>query len=166
MVRKGLTLTMLVLIMGIGARFIVYAQANTYTPQPSVYKVDSRKDSSEAESRYRNQVPHRQRAAMVYSWKATAVVPFEFHGVPDQNQRTLPPSYYESHEKDDVGKNQSHGHFISPSTGIHGWWRENKTDKDVTIDLTTAGFYDTAIEFSETGKKDLEIQDLPSRVLS
>ncbi len=86
-------------------------------------------------------------------------MPFEFHGVPDQKPANAPKDYYDSHEKDDVGKNESHGHFVSPSTGIHGWWWENKTDKDVTIDLTTAGFYDAAIEFSRAGEKELPIQD-------
>jgi|RhiMetdeSRZDD1v2_1073273.scaffolds.fasta_scaffold234353_1 hypothetical protein len=87
------------------------------------------------------------------------VVPFEFHGEPDQKPADAPAGYYESHEKDDLGKDQSHGHFISPSTGIHGWWWENKTDKEVTISLTTAGFYDAAIEFSRAGKRELEIQE-------
>jgi hypothetical protein len=47
-------------------------------------------------------------AAMVYSWRATAVVPFEFHGVPDVMPANAPKDYYESHEKDDAGKDQSH----------------------------------------------------------
>ena len=32
--------------------------------------------------------------------------------------------------------------FVAPSTGIHGWFWENKTDKDVTLKLVSAGFYD------------------------
>ena len=70
-----------------------------------------------------------------------------------------PKDYYESHEKDDSGKNESHGHFVSPSTGIHGWWWENKTQNEVTVTLLTAGFYNKAIEFSRTGEKELPVQD-------
>lgn len=158
MVRKAVTSIVIMLIMGIGARSS-RAQSAAYTPQPSVFKVDSRKIVLKPSQGIEIKYHIGKGAAMVYSWKATAVVPFEFHGVPDQKPANAPADYYESHEKDDVGKNQSHGHFVSPSTGIHGWWWENKTDKDVTIDLTTAGFYDAAIEFSRAGKKDIEILD-------
>ena len=31
---------------------------------------------------------------------------------------------------------------MAPSTGIHGWFWENKSDKTVTLKLVSAGFYD------------------------
>jgi hypothetical protein len=53
-----------------------------------------------------------------------------------------------SYEKDDqVGKSESYGTFIAPSTGIHGWFWENQTGVPVTIKLVTAGFYDYIVRY-------------------
>jgi hypothetical protein len=41
----------------------------------------------------------------------------------------------------------SNGVYHAPFTGIHGWWWENKSDREVTIALTTAGFYTETHEF-------------------
>ena len=51
--------------------------------------------------------------------------------------------YYESYELDDkAGKSEFHGTFLAPSTGIHGWFWENKTGKPVTLKLVSAGYFD------------------------
>jgi hypothetical protein len=130
-----------------------------YTPHTQIFKVDSRDIVLGPGKGIEIKYHMAKDATMVYSWTATAVVPFEFHGEPDQKPANAPSDYYESHEKDDKGNNQSHGAFVSPSTGIHGWYWKNATDKDVTIHLTTAGFYDSAKEFSAAGKKELQIRD-------
>ena len=158
MTRKVRLSSFIVLIVGVCATWS-FAQSSTYMPQKAVYKVDSREIVLRPGQGVEIKYHFTKGAAMLYSWKASAVVPFEFHGVPDQKPPNAPADYYESHEKDDAGKDQSHGHFISPSTGIHGWWWENKTDKDVTVKLTTAGFYTKAIEFSRGGERELPIQD-------
>ena len=94
---------------------------------------------------------------MVYSWKANGKVMFEFHGEPDQKPN---PDYYDSYELDDkVGKDQSHGSFIAPSTGIHGWFWENKGDKNVELKLTVAGFFDGAKMFAGGPPEDLPVSD-------
>ena len=41
---------------------------------------------------------------------------------------------------------RSHGTFVAPSTGIHGWFWDNKTDKSVTLKLVSAGFYDWILQ--------------------
>ena len=95
---------------------------------------------------------------MLYAWKADAKVAFEFHGEPDQKPNK---DYYESYQLDDkVGQVQAYGSFTAPTTGIHGWFWQNKGKKEVMIHLTTAGFYDSAKMFSgsPTGD-DLTIQD-------
>jgi hypothetical protein len=158
MIRKVLTSVVITFVMGAGAHSLS-AQANTYTPHPRVYKVDSRKIVLSPGQGIEVKYHINKGSAMLYSWTSTAVVPFEFHGVPDQIPAGAPKDYYESHEKDDTGKNASHGHFVSPSTGIHGWWWENKTQNEVTVTLVTAGFYNKAIEFSRAGEKELPIQD-------
>jgi hypothetical protein len=130
--------------------------APAYIAQPAVFKTDSRDivlaPGGDIEIKYHL----RRGATMLYSWKATAVVPFEFHGEPDVKPN---PQYYESHEKDDAGKMESHGTFVSTSTGLHGWYWKNPTDREVTVHLVTAGYFDGAKEFSKAGQKDLEIQD-------
>ena len=99
-------------------------QTGIYTVQPSLYKVDSEDLSllpgEGVEIKY-----HMQKGAgMVYAWKATGKVAFEFHGEPDQKPK---PDYFESYELDDkVGQDHSYGSFTAPTTGIHGWFWENK----------------------------------------
>ena len=135
-------------------------QTTAHSPQSKTYKVDSREiilaPGKGIEVKYHIE----KGATMVYSWKADAEVIFEFHGEPDALPANAPKGYYETHEKDDVGKNQSHGTFVSPSTGIHGWYWKNETTRDVTIRLSTAGFFDAAKEFSAAGVKDLPVQDV------
>jgi len=129
----------------------------TYTPQPRIYKVDSEDllltPGQGVEIKY-----HMQKGAvMVYSWKASGKLMFEFHGEPDQKPN---PDYYDSYELDDkVGKEEAHGSFTAPSTGIHGWFWENKGDKNVEIHLATAGFYDSAKMFAGGDPEDMPVED-------
>jgi len=133
------------------------AQTGIYTPQPTIYKTDSEDlallPGEGVEIKY-----HMQKGAgMVYSWKANGKVQFEFHGEPDQKPK---PDYFESYQLDDkVGQEQANGAFIAPTTGIHGWFWENKGKKEVMIHLTTAGFYDSAKMYSDGEATDLTIED-------
>src|SRR5579864_4301819 len=132
-------------------------QTGVYTAQPKTYKVDSEdlalQPGEGVEIKY-----HMQKGAgMVYAWKADGKLTFEFHGEPDQKPN---PDYFESYALDDkVGKDASYGSFTAPSTGIHGWFWENKGKKDVMFHLTTAGFYDSARMLSGDTKEDLAIED-------
>lgn len=115
--------------------------AGIYTAQPTAYKVDSEDLSlmpgEGVEIKY-----HMQKGAgMLYSWRATGNVAYEFHGEPDNKPNK---DYFESYELNEAGKDRSSGSFIAPTTGIHGWFWENKGKKQVDIHLTTAGFYDSA----------------------
>jgi hypothetical protein len=101
---------------------------------------------------------HMQKGAgMIYSWKATGKVAYEFHGEPDQKPNK---DYFESYELDDqVGKDHSYGSFTAPTTGIHGWFWENKGKTQIDIHLTTAGFYDSAKMYAGEKPDELEIHD-------
>jgi hypothetical protein len=133
--------------------------SSSNTAQPGTYKVDSRNITLKPGQGIEIKYHMGKGAAMVYSWKATGTVIFEFHGVPDTIPANASPDYYESHVKDDAGKAEAHGTFISPSTGIHGWYWKNEGQRDVTIRLLTAGFFNSAKEFSNAGEKDLPVQD-------
>ncbi len=136
----------------------VPAPAGVYTSQPKVYKVDTEDltlfPGDGVEIKY-----HMQKGAgMVYSWKANGKVLFEFHGEPDQKPNK---DYYESYQLDDkVGQDHSFGSFTAPSTGIHGWFWENKTKQRVDVHLTTAGFYDSAKMFAGDSPEDLPVEDV------
>jgi hypothetical protein len=136
----------------------VPVQSGVVTPQPNVYKVDSRDFTLYSGEGFEFKYRMEKGAVMVYSWKATGKLLFEFHGEPDQKPNK---DYYDSYELDDkVGKEQSYGSFTAPSTGIHGWFFENKGEKEVTIRLTTAGFYTAAKQYSIFGIEDLPVEDV------
>jgi hypothetical protein len=134
------------------------APAGIYTPQSNTYKVDTEDltlfPGDGVEIKY-----HMQKGAgMIYAWKATGNVAYEFHGEPDNKPNK---DYFESYELDNtVGKDHSYGAFTAPTTGIHGWFWENKGKKQVDIHLTTAGFYDSAKMYAGEKPDELPIQDV------
>ena len=131
--------------------------AGVYQPRAQNYKIDSEdfmlRPGEGVEVKY-----HMQKGAvMVYGWKAKGKLRFEFHGEPDQKPNK---DYYESNELDDqAGRDHSYGSFTAPTTGIHGWFWENKTDKEIQMHLNTAGFYDSAKMFAGEAPEELSIED-------
>ena len=92
-------------------------------------------------------------AGMVYSWTSTGKVRFDFHGEP----QGAPKDYAESYEMSEGQK--AAGSFFAPTTGIHGWFWENLSTDDITVTLTSTGFYASGIEFSADGQKPHELPD-------
>ena len=84
--------------------------------QPESYKVDSRELKLGIGEGMEIKYHMPKGSGMVYSWKATGNVLFEFHGEPDVKPVGASEDYYESYEKDDVGKKESHGMFTAPCT--------------------------------------------------
>ncbi len=132
-------------------------ETGVFTAQPRIYKVDSEdfqlRPGDSVEMKY-----HMEKGAgMVYGWKATGKLAYEFHGEPDQKPNK---DYYESYDLDDkVGKDASYGTFTAPSTGIHGWYWQNKTDKEIQFHLTVAGFFDTAKMYAGGPPEDMPVED-------
>ena len=132
-------------------------QSGAMTPQPSIYKVDSQDFLLVPGQGFEMKYHLPKGGVMVYSWKANAKLFYEFHGEPDQKPNK---DYYDSYELDDkVGKDQSHGSFTAPSTGIHGWFWENKGDKNVELHLTVAGFFDGAKMYAGGPPEDIPVED-------
>lgn len=77
----------------------------------------------------------------VYTWTATDNVKSEFHGEHDGASAGTAVTY-DKREGD-----RASGTFTAPAGGIHGWYWENLGDGEMTIKLTSAGFYDWADEF-------------------
>lgn len=81
-----------------------------------------------------------QGAPMVFSWTSSAVVTHDFHGEPDAD----PENGVQSFDKSD--KRNANGSIVAPFTGVHGWFWENPNSDPVTIRVTSAGFYSSAVE--------------------
>lgn len=78
---------------------------------------------------------------LVYAWTATRPVNYEFHGEHDGARPGVAVSYEKSQGTRGAGS------FIAPAGGIHGWFWENTSDDEMTIALTSSGFYRWADEF-------------------
>lgn len=79
--------------------------------------------------------------ALLYSWRTPVPVNFEFHAEPDGGPR----GYAQTYEK--AQASQASGTLTAPFSGIHGWYWENLSDQEITVTLTTSGYYNLAHEF-------------------
>jgi hypothetical protein len=92
-------------------------------------------------------------AAMLYSWKGTAAVLHDFHGDPQGGGEDAAVSYEKKPRR------LADGAFTAPFAGIHGWYWENPGAETITITVTTAGFYSSAIEIrSDRTRKTHELR--------
>jgi len=125
---------------------IVASASGPIRPQPADYKVDTRQFSLEP---YGGYVEYKYQleagAAMLYTWKATGEVNFDFHTEPAGK----PPAASDSFERGTASEGR--GSYTAPYAGIHGWFWENAGETPVTVTVTTAGFYTAAKEFKDDG---------------
>ncbi len=135
---------------------IVASESGPVRPQPADYKVDTRQFSLEP---YGGYVEYKYQlepgATLLYTWKATGEVNFDFHTEP----AGLPPSASDSFERGTASEGR--GSYTAPYAGIHGWFWENDEEEVVTVTVTTAGFYSAAKQFRDDGTTaDYPVQDL------
>ena len=114
---------------------------------PAEYRFDSREITLQPYDYLEYKYHLQMGAQMLFSWKASTPVMQEFHGEPDDG----PEGYFESYDK--ATRQGADGTLTAPYTGIHGWYWENTGGEPVTIRLTTAGFYNGALEISSTKKR-------------
>lgn len=107
-------------------------------PQLYEYRVDSRELTIGPKQGIEFKYELDKGATMLYAWKANAFLDFDFHTEPEG----LPPEASESFERGNAS--QKRGGYTAPYDGIHGWYWENTTDSDVTVTLTSTGFYTSA----------------------
>jgi hypothetical protein len=118
------------------------ANAGIYTLQPATYKVDTEDIGLQPGDAFEIKYHMRKGATMVFAWKADGPVQFEFHGEPDQKPR---PDYFESYLLNNkVGRDSLYGSFIAPTTGVHGWFWQNKGKKEIRMHLSVSGFFDSS----------------------
>ena len=123
--------------------------------QVSPYKADSREFTIGAYGTLEFKYQLAGGAAMLYEWRATEPVSFDFHtereGVPDAG---------DTFEKGEAS--QKRGAYVAPYAGIHGWYWKNNTEREVTIALTSTGFYPSAKVFRDGGAGvDVALADEP-----
>jgi hypothetical protein len=137
-----------------------------FIPQPARFQMDSRDIVLAPGEGMEIKYNMKKGAGLVYSWTASSALPFEFHGEPDVKPAGKEGTdYYESYELDDkAGKSERHGTFVAPSTGIHGWFWENKTAGKVTLKLVAAGYFDWISQNrhdKHTALKPMDVYALP-----
>jgi hypothetical protein len=140
---------------------------NAFIAQRKSFQFDSREITLAPGEGIEIKYNMRKGAGLNYSWTASATHFYEFHGEPDVKPAGKEGTdYYESYDLDDKkGKTESHGTFLAPSTGIHGWFWENKSDKPVNLKLVSAGFYDWIMQNRKdkhTALKPMDAYGLPS----
>jgi hypothetical protein len=84
-----------------------------------------------------------QGATMLYAWTASDPVVHDLHAERSSGARDGLPAE-ESFDKQD--RQRANGSYTAPFAGIHGWYWENAGATPITVRLTTAGFYSSAIE--------------------
>jgi hypothetical protein len=120
---------------GTGRGAIIVAQNGPFQQETVAFKVAAHDGM---EYKYRLE----KGEALLYSWSATAPVNYELHAEPDG----APRGYAQSYEKR-PSTDQASGTLTAPFAGIHGWYWENAGDREITVTLRTAGFYNIAHEF-------------------
>jgi hypothetical protein len=113
-----------------------------FVAQPTAFKQDSvvivLAPKEGMEYKYRLE----KGAGLLFTWTATAPLHYELHSEPAAG----PKGYAETFDKEDV-RDSAHGNYIAPFPGVHGWYWENRTDRQVQIRLTAAGDFTESLEY-------------------
>lgn len=84
-------------------------------------------------------------APMVFDWQSTGVVYYDMHAEPAGLGEEGVQSF-----KQDNGVAQT-GSFHAPFAGIHGWFWENRSGREVTVTLNAAGYFYASTVFRDGG---------------
>ncbi|HSI59214.1 MAG TPA: hypothetical protein VLA16_16755 [Ideonella sp.] len=77
---------------------------------------------------------------LIFRWEASAPVKMDMHGEPPNAGDEFTRYWMES----DLSAGQ--GAFTAPFDGQHGWYWRNRSEKDLTIKVRTAGFYESLFQ--------------------
>ena len=106
--------------------------------QPAEYRHDARQLTVPSLGSIEFKYQLRKGTPLIYSWRATAPIDFDFHTEPAGQ----PASASETFERGEA--REKRGFYTAPYDGIHGWYWENLTDTDVTVTLDATGFFSEA----------------------
>jgi hypothetical protein len=119
--------------------------AGPLVPQQADYKVDSMAFTLAPNQSIEYKYELADGAGMVYTWKATGEVEFDFHTEPAGKGA----AGSESFEKGTATAGR--GTYRARYPGIHGWYWRNTTRDEVTVNLVTSGFYTEGRQIREDG---------------
>jgi hypothetical protein len=88
-----------------------------------------------------------QGASVHFVWEASAPVLHDLHADPDGAEG------HEAVSFDQQERAQAFGTHTAPFPGMHGWLWENPGADEVTVSLTSAGFYTSATEYRSNGTR-------------
>lgn len=88
---------------------------------------------------------------MIFSWRARVPVHFDMHSVPDKGGNPATESFAISDASALTAA------YVAPFTGIHGWFWQNQTLKNVTISIDATGAFAGAVIFDSAGEHPREL---------
>jgi hypothetical protein len=115
---------------------------DAFVAQPGMFKVDSMEFKLAPKEGMEYKYRLAKGAGLLFSWIATAPVHYELHSEPEAG----PKGYAETFDKHD-SRDAAHGNYVAPFAGIHGWYWENRTDREVVVRIVSAGHYTESLEF-------------------
>ena len=83
---------------------------------------------------------------MIFSWRASAPVNYDMHSVPDEGGNPMTESFAITD-----GPSQT-AVYVAPFTGIHGWFWQNRSLKNVTLSVDATGGFTGAVIFNPSGE--------------
>ncbi len=117
------------------------ALAGPVFPRPYDWRLDTREFTISPGTGMEFKYELDRGATMLYSWKSDGFLEYDFHTEPEGKPSSASDSF------DKGTSSQRRGAYTAPYDGIHGWYWENTSNKDVTVRLQTSGFYDEATIF-------------------
>ena len=120
---------------------LVTTEVKPIHPQLNQYRVDTREFKIPPMTGMEFKYELDKGATMLYEWKSSFFVDFDFHTEPEG----APQGTSDSFEKGTAA--QARGGYTAPYDGIHGWYWENKTDREITLTLSASGFFQKARVF-------------------
>lgn len=130
-------------------------------PQATGYRRDSRQLTVPSLGSIEFKYQLAEGEAMIYSWRSTAPLEFDFHTEPAGK----PPEASDTFERGEAA--EKHGVYIAPYDGIHGWYWQNLYDTDAVITLDAAGSFSEARLFlPDASPQRITIPNRPSSAAS
>ena len=86
-----------------------------------------------------------QGGTLLYAWEATGPLTFDLHTEPVGSAASESESFAQGSSIGETGS------YRAPYSGFHGWYWQNVGDTEVTITLTTTGFYNQSRQYGEDG---------------
>ncbi len=85
-------------------------------------------------------------AAIIYEWSGNGPLHYDFHGEQEGAEEGTALSF----GRGDAAARA--GQIVLPFEGEHGWFWENRTDADITVEIEVAGFFTEGIVYRDGGR--------------